>query len=457
MISRRNFLSNSALSLLASLIGMPALGTNSANSRVWKNWSGGQECHPQNILVPDDEQALIKALKELSASKGKIRPVGFGHSFSPLVPTDETLISLSRLSGLIDSDSDSNQATIWAGTRMSAMGEPLSKEGQALMNMADIDRQSLAGAIATSTHGTGMSLGSLSSYITHLSLVTQDGILIECSENQSREIFQAAKVSLGSLGLITRIGMQNRETYRLKKTTWGETTNTVLERAEELSKKHRHFEMFPMVNSDMAIVQTIDETSEELTPIPGPDAEGDETLRTLQEFGGYLPWLRRWLTNSAVEEMHAVSVVGNSWEILANIRNLKFNEMEYQVPRESGPDCLREILSTIEANDVDIVFPLEYRYVHSDDAWLSMFHEKESCSISVHHFSDYDYKPYFDLVEPIFWKYGGRPHWGKIHSLSARELKPLYPRWDDFLSIRKRLDPNDRLMNDHLKKIFNSG
>lgn len=452
MIKRRAFLSNTCLSLIASLTGVPFIDLKAASEqRIWKNWSGGQNFNPQDVLAPRDEQKLVDAL---SKAKGNLRPVGAGHSFSALVPTEGSLVSLSRLNGMIDADAATQQSTFWAGTRMSDMGAPLKEVDQGLFNMADIDRQSLAGAIATATHGTGASLGSLSSYVTGLTLLTPDGIMIQCDDKRSADIFHAAKVSLGSLGIITRIRMQNRPAYRLKKTTWGETTETVLDRVDQLVKNHRHFEMFPMVNSDMAIVQTIDETTEELTAIPGPDTEGDETLRTLQDFGGYLPWLRRWLTNSAIEEMKPLSVVGESWQILPSIRNMKFNEMEYQIPLEAGPECLREILKTIESNGVDIVFPMEYRYVKGDDAWLSMFYQRDACSISVHHFADFDYRPYFDLIEPIFWKYEGRPHWGKIHSLTAKELKPLYARWDDFLSVRQRLDPKGIFLNDHLKQLF---
>ena len=454
-MKRRTFLSHSSLAFLASLLGLPPLAKAAQNSpKHWANWSGSISCQPENIVVPGSEHELINILTKATREKKQIRPVGFGHSFSRLVPTNDTLVSLSRLTGLVSTDDKTLQSVFLAGTRMSEMGQALQEKSQALPNMADIDRQSLGGAIATSTHGTGISLGSLSSYVTGLTLVTPDGIRMECDNRQSSDIFQAAKVSLGSLGFITRLQLQNRDAFRLKKTTWGENTHAVLEKAEELMASHRHFEMFPMVNSDMAIVQTIDETQEELTDIPGPDPEGDEMLRNLQEFGGYLPWLRRWLTNSAIEEMKPFSFVGESWQVLPSIRNLKFNEMEYQIPLEAGPDCLREILSTIEKEGVDIAFPLEYRYVKGDDIWLSMFNGRDSCSISVHHFADYDYKPYFSLIEPVFWKYGGRPHWGKVHTLTAKELKPLYPRWDDFLNIRQRLDPDNRMANEHLKKLF---
>ncbi|MDH5738317.1 MAG: FAD-binding protein [Gammaproteobacteria bacterium] len=455
MINRRKFLGNASLTFLASLLGLPGIQLPaSASARQWKNWSGLLSCHPEAVMVPESEHELIRLLTSPETGTRHIRPVGYGHSFSPLIPTNDILLSLSRLSGLVSTESQTSEATFLAGTRMSDMGMALQDNGQAFINMADIDRQSLAGAISTSTHGTGADLGSLSSYVTGLTLVTPDGIRLECDSKRSPDIFQAARVSLGALGVITRIRLKNRETYRLKKTTWGEKTHSVLERAEELLRTHRHFEMFPMVNSDMAIVQTIDETSEALTDIPGPDTEGDETLRKLQEFGGYLPWLRRWLTNSAIEEMQPMSFVGESWQVLPSARNMKFNEMEYQIPLAAGPQCLKEILATIEKESVDIVFPLEYRYVKGDDVWMSMFNGRDSCSISVHHFADYDHRPYFDLIEPIFWKYEGRPHWGKIHTLSAKTLQPLYPHWDDFMSIRERLDPGGRMLNKHLSKLF---
>ena len=165
-------------------------------------------------------------------------------------------------------------------------------------------------------------------------------------------------------------------------------------------------------------------------------------------------WLRRGGFLWFVEQMEVSDMVGESYDILSNVRNTRFNEMEYEIPLEAGPECLREILRTIEKQNVDIAFPLEYRYVKGDDIWLSMFHGRDSCAISVHQFADIDYRPYFDLIEPIFWKYEGRPHWGKLHTLKADRLRNLYPRWQDFMEVRSALDSQRRFLNDHLHQVF---
>lgn len=448
--------------MLAPIVGIPIVGIPIVSARHasaaqnttigWRNWSGGQSCNPTNRFAPASEEELAKIIADTS---GTIRLVGAGHSFSPLVPTDDTIISLARMSGLIDSDAAKLQATFWAGTRMSDMGKPLLDIGQGMINMADIDRQILAGAISTSTHGTGAKLGSASSYVTGLSIMTAGGEVVECTREQNPEIFQAGRVALGSLGVMTRIGTQNRERYRLKEKMWVEEIESVLARDAELRNSNRHFEMFPMVHSDMAIVQTINFTDEEPTANEvADDDSGEDLMRFLQDYGGMFPWLRRWMINWFVRQMGEIDTVGESYDILSNVRNTRFNEMEYEIPAESGPECLREILSTIEKHNVDIVFPLEYRYVKADDIWLSMFYGRDTCAISVHQFADVDYRPYFDLIEPIFWKYEGRPHWGKLHTLKADRLRNLYPRWQDFMEVRNSLDTGNRFLNDHLHGVF---
>jgi len=455
--ARRTFLKGAGWSVLAPIVGIPTLSSRQVKAAQntpigWRNWSGGQSCTPVNRFAPGSENELAKIIADTS---GTIRLVGAGHSFSPLVPTDDTIVSLARMAGLIGSDAATHQATFWAGTRMADLGKPLLDIGQGLTNMADIDRQILAGAVSTSTHGTGATLGSVSSYVTGLSLMTASGEIIECSSELNPDIFQAARVALGSLGVMTRIEIQNRERYRLKERIWTEEIESVLARDTELRNGNRHFEMFPMVHSDMAIVQTINFTDEETTEsVVADDDGGDELMRFLQNYGGVFPWLRRWMINWFVGQMEEISMVGESYDILSNIRNTRFNEMEYEIPLEAGPECLREILRTIEKHNIDIAFPLEYRYVKADDIWLSMFHGRDTCAISVHQFADIDYRPYFDLIEPIFWKYEGRPHWGKLHSLKADRLQGLYPKWQDFMEVRNSLDPDNRFLNDHLHEIF---
>ena len=262
-------------------------------------------------------------------------------------------------------------------------------------------------------------------------------------------------MSLGSLGVITRMTLQNRDSYRLKSKSWIQPIEDVLDGFDESAAKHRHFEMFPLTHSDYAITLAIDETTDPINnppPSPEEDAAFGEAMRGWTEVP---PRERLPLVNALAEQIGVSEAVDVSYKILSNIRNNRFNEMEYSVPVEAGAECLREVLHTIIEKEVDVVFPLEYRYVSRDDTWLSMSSgDEDHAAISIHRTAEEDYRPYFDLIEPIFWKYGGRPHWGKVHSLGAEQLSRLYPRFRDFLEIREGLDPTGRMLNEHLRNLF---
>jgi FAD/FMN-containing dehydrogenase len=232
-------------------------------------------------------------------------------------------------------------------------------------------------------------------------------------------------------------------------------TDEVLGQFDEQAAKHRHFEIFPLTHSDYAIALATDETDE---PINNPTAPPEEAAAFDNAMRGWMqvpPEQRKPLVNGLAEMIEPSSRVDVSHRILANVRNNRFNEMEYSVPLAAGAECLEEVLRTIEQKRIDVVFPLEYRYVAADDTWLSMSSGHEGhAAISIHRIATEDYRPYFDIIEPIFWKYQGRPHWGKVHSLGAKELMELYPEFGRFSELRKELDPEGRMLNDHLRKLF---
>jgi len=439
----------------SSLAALAMAGTRTSQGAEaplpWRNWSGGQQCVPAGRFAPGTEDELLDFLVR---SKGALRPVGAGHSFSGLVPTDGTLLVLDRLSGLRQHDAATYRATFGGGTRIADMGAPLDQVGQGMVNLADIDRQTLAGAIATSTHGTGIDFGSLSTFVTRVKLATVRGEILNVDAAHHPDVFAAVRCNLGALGVVTEVELANRASYRLKERMWTAPVEEVLETFEDSARTHRHFEMFPMVHSDYAIVQAIDETDDALNP-EVPDPEADAAFDAMMRGGAKMPVALRAATfDAALKSIPPSENVDVSYRILANVRNGRFNEMEYELPREAGADCLREILRTIRDQEIDIAFPLEYRYVKGDDISLSMFHGRDSASISVHNFWDIDYRPYFAVIEPIFWKYEGRPHWGKVHTLTAERLRTLYPAWQTFLDIRADLDPEGRLLNDHLRTVF---
>ncbi len=457
-ISRRDILKRLAsAATLASAGGLPVLAQAARPERIipWRNWSGAQSCIPAQRAAPGSVDELAQLIR---ASSGGIRPVGSGHSFSALVPTDGTILSLARLTGLVDHDADSLQAEFQAGTPMSEMGEPLKGIGQALPNMADIDYQTLAGALATSTHGTGVDYGSYSTQVVGLQLVDGQGQVLDCDAQNNPEMFNAARVSLGALGVLTRVRLQNRKAFRLKEKMWLAKTEELLEDIENLKRENQHWEMQVLTNSDYAASITLNETQDAATATGDEEDEGGNSwvraIEKLDKYGSDFPRARHAIMNLIARTADFEERVADSFKIYANVRNIRFNEMEYSVPAEAGPDCLREILSTIHERNLPTWFPIEYRYVQADDIPLSMFEGRASCAISIHQYYQMDYHNFFAAVEPIFWKYEGRPHWGKLHTLNARHLAKLYPRWQDFQNARSALDPAGKFLNAHLRSVL---
>lgn len=446
-MNRRRFLARSTLLGLFAAAGA-GFARASSSTVPWRNWSGNLVAYPRARFSARDEDDLVRFLR---GTRGPIRPVGSGHSFSALVPTGGDLVVIERIRGLISRDDANLTATFGAGATLAETGPLLDAAGQAMFNLPDIDRQTLAGAIATATHGTGLHLPCLSAYVKSLRLVTSEGEILDVDADSDRDLLAAARVSLGALGVITRITMQNRRPYRLRQRTWVERTDDVLERFDELAAAHRHFEIFPLTHSDYSLALSTDETTEAVNNPPSQEQEAFEHLLRLLEIP---PAERKPLIDGMARQIEPEERVDASYRILSTVRANRFYEMEYSVPLRAGAECLREILRTILERQVDVVAPLEYRYVARDDAWLSMNSgEAEHAAISVHQ-AGRDHRPYFELIEPIFWKYGGRPHWGKIHSLGARDLQRLYPDFERFLELRERLDPRGRLLNEHLAHLF---
>lgn len=421
----------------------------------WRNWSGAQVCLPAQRLAPASEDELASLLK---TAVGTVRPVGSGHSFSALVPTDDNLLSVGRLTGLISHDAATRQATFGAGTLLSQVGGPLEAQGLALENLSDIDYQSLAGLLATSTHGTGLRFGSMSTQVAGMRLVTPSGEVIDCGETNQPEIFNAARVSLGALGVVSRVTFQCRDAFKLEEKMELRRTEDYLDDIDNLIENNDHWEMQVLTHSDYALGIWLNESDKPATGDADSEDEGGNEfvglIETLHKYGSDFPALRRALFNAIASVVSFDHRVGRSYQIFANVRNVRFNEMEYEVPREAGPDCLREILAVIKAQNLDTWFPIEYRYVQGDDIWLSQFQGRDSASISIHQSYAMDYHSVFKVIEPIFWKYGGRPHWGKLHTLNAGALKRLYPHWQDFAAVREALDPAGKMLNGHLRSVL---
>ncbi|AXE30689.1 FAD-dependent oxidoreductase [Chromobacterium phragmitis] len=420
----------------------------------WRNWSGLQSCAARELATPGDEAELAKLLHEAARTGVPLRCVGAGHSFSPLVPTAGKLVSLDRMSGLLSHDAAAGEATLLAGTRIGLLARLLDEKGLALRNQPDIDAQSYAGAISTATHGTGAGLPALHADARALRLLTPSGLALDCGKGRDDDLLQAARVSLGSLGVIARATVAALPAYHLQRKLWLLPAQDMLEAAPELARRHRHFEFYylPFTGYAAAIVHDI-------RP-PGPasrPASADEDmlreLRRLRDWLGGMPALRRWTARRLIDPDLSELAFDKSWRLLSTVRPTRFNESEWHVPREAGIACVREVIDKLERRN-DVFFPLEFRFVKADDAWLSPFYRRDSCSIAIHAAAGEPHDYLLTEIAPLFRRYEGRPHWGKLHPYGAADFAALYPRWSDFLKLRRELDPKGALLNHHLRRVF---
>lgn len=389
----------------------------------WHNWSGRLSASPKEIVRAGDEQAVVTAVARAAESGLRVRCVGAAHSHSQLVATDELLIDPADLAGVVRADREASQAVVGAGTRIADLGAPLRASGLALRNQGDIDRQAIAGACATGTHGTGPTLQNLSASVLGVRLVLADGTVVECDTDHEPELFQAARLSLGALGVATELRLALRPAYKLEEKMWLEDLDGVLDRIDELTGATRHFEFFWTPGRSRAACKALSET----------DAE---PRYPLAEEGRRLAW---------------------SYDVLANERNDKHSEMEYSVPAESGPACLRAVRQLVERDFPELAWPLEYRTLAEDDVWLSTAYRRPTVTISVHQGTDHDDEPLFRACEEIFRAYEGRPHWGKVHYLGGEALARIHEGWTDWWRVRDSVDPDGRFLNDYLVSLRTAG
>jgi FAD-linked oxidoreductase len=426
--------------------------TDAQGHLVWRNWSGIRHSYPQSRAMPASEDELAHILK---TSPAPIRAVGAGHSFMPLVPTDGTLLSLDAMAGLVASEGAS--VTVKAGTRLGALGPALAEHGRAMANLPDINKQSLGGALGTATHGTGKHLPALHGNVTSLRLATVDGNIVDCSAQKNSDLFNAARVSLGSLGIITEVKMDTVADRRLHRRVWLESFEQTLAHAEERWNTHRNFEFYAVPFTGLAANITHDETDSPAVPRgPETDSRFLEALRILRNLFSFSGPARKAAAQMLLASTPPEEAIDDGWKLLSTERPVRFNEMEFHLPADAQLAALREVVAAIEANRPDVFFPIEARRIAPDDAWLSPFQGGPRGSIAVHTYYKDEYKFLFELVEPILRRYGGRPHWGKLNSLNANAFAALYPRWKDFLELRRSLDPKGRLLNPYLNQLFSS-
>jgi FAD-linked oxidoreductase len=428
----------------------------------WQNWAGDERSLPAAVERPASIEECSAAIERARSEGWRVRAVGAGHSFSDIACSEGSLLTLGRLASVLDVDRSAELVRVQGGITIRALSRELAGHGLALENMGDIDAQSIAGAISTATHGTGARLRNISAQVTELTLVLADGSTLVCSQERDAEVFRAARVGLGALGVIAEVTLRCVPAFALRGVDAPAPLAQTLERFEELALGNDHFEFFVFPYAETALTRTNNRTEEPPRPRGRVSAYANDVLltnrafelacRAGRRFPSRIPQLNRLVTRLA----GSTERVDSSAAIFATPRLVRFTEMEYALPREHTPQAVRRVMELVARQGLAVPFPIEVRTAAPDDAFLSTAAGQESGFVAVHMYRGMAWEPYFRAVEAIMDELGGRPHWGKRHFQSAASLRPRYPDWDRFQAVRARLDPEGRFANDWTDRVLGS-
>jgi L-gulonolactone oxidase len=429
--------------------------------KLWSNWAGNQQCAPAAWERPDSEADLARVVKEAASEGRTVKAVGAGHSFTAAACTDGHLVDLSNLDKVLAWDRETDQVTVQAGISLSRLCEELDARGLALENMGDIAYQSIAGATATATHGTGTRFGNLSSRIVGMRLVTGDGSVLECSADQNADVLDVARVGVGALGIVSTLTIQAVPAFRLRAVEQAMPVDEVLADFDGFMSSTDHVEFYWVPHTRWALTKRNTRTDDPAVPRPkrtefmndllAPNIAFGAMCRVGRRFPRAIPRLAKLIPSAS----GPVEYVERSDKVFTSPRLVKFYEMEYAIPAEAVPEALGRVRTLVDRIGVPISFPVEVRVVAGDDIPLSTAHGRPTGYIAVHVYQGTRaYDQYFTGVEAIMNDYGGRPHWGKLHYQTAETLAPRYPRWDDFQAMRRRLDPEGRFANTYTDRVL---
>ena len=426
----------------------------------WRNWSGLATAHPARVQAPATPEQVAEAVRAAAEDGLRVRMHGTGHSFTDVAVTDGVLLQPHRLSGVVAVDRRAMTVTALAGTTLHELNARLEALGLALHNMGDVDPQTLAGAVSTGTHGTGGVTASLSGQLEALQLVTGDGALRTVSRDDDPDLFHAARVGLGAVGIITALTFRVEPAFTLHALEQPMAWQELLDRHGSLVEEHHHVDAYWFPHTDRCMVKTNDRTLDEPQPLSRARSYVDDELLSNSAFGVVDRLTTRWpRTVPAVNRVTARGWGRREYSDLSHrvfvaSRRVVFREMEYSLPREHGMAALREVRRLMEAEGWPVAWPVEIRATPPDEAWLSSTFGRDSVYLAFHVGSRTDHRPYFTGVERVLREHDGRPHWGKLHTRTAADLAPAYPRWADFAAVRDRADPGRLFANDYLERVL---
>jgi len=430
--------------------------------RTWRNWAGTATATPARWVHPSDPAEIGAALLAAGQDGLTVRAVGTGHSFTPIAATDGVALDLVNWTGIVSADTDSGHVTVRSGTTLHQLNKALDALGLALVNMGDVDAQTVAGALSTGTHGTGAKLGGMATQIVALELVLADGSIVSCSADERPDLFAAARIGLGALGVLSTVTLACEPTFVLAADERPEPIDELIANFAELAAGHDHFEFHWFPYGKNALVKRNNRRS------AGTPAEPMSAVRQFFEYEvmenialGLISRLNRAAPKTVrpaqrlIDSLLSVRSYSDiSHRVFVTPRNVRFVESEYAIPRAELPAVLGELRREIPKLPDPVAFPLEIRVAAADDIWLSTATGRDSAYIAVHQYQGMPYRQYFDLFESIVATVDGRPHWGKMHTLGADTLGKRYPRFADFRRLRAELDPEGRFDNPYLSRVL---
>jgi L-gulono-1,4-lactone dehydrogenase len=429
-------------------------------TETWTNWSGDQHCAPAQIARPTSEDELAQVVAQAAARGLKVRAVGAGHSFTDAACTDGLLVQTSGLQRVISADPESGLVTVQAGITLHELGPLNAQRRLALENQGDIDTQSVAGALATATHGTGARFGNLSTRVAAMRLVTASGDVVELTKESDPEGLLAARVSVGALGIASQITLQCVPLYTLTRLDKPLPLDDTLQRLDEHVDTNDHFEFFLWPYTRTAMTRSTMRSDDDPDPTPKWRRALQERFventvlgaicRSGRRFPRQVPRLNAMMAGALTESR----VQDHGYRVYAGIRNVRFTETEYAIPRAHAREALERSMELVERRRLPILFPFEVRFAAGDDAFLSTAHQRDTCYIAAHQYTGMEFESFFRGFEEIMNDYDGRPHWGKRHYQTAATLRERYPDWDRFQAVRARLDPDGVFTNDYTRRTL---
>lgn len=430
---------------------------------AWRNWAGNQVAHPATVEHPADVEAVARLVADAAAAGHRVKVAGSGHSFTDTAVTDGALLHLDRLATVLETDAATGLVTVQAGMPLHALNRTLASAGLAMSNLGDIDRQTVAGAISTGTHGTGARVGGLATQVRRLQVVLGDGSVVSCSATERPDLFSAARVGLGALGVVTAVTLQCEPAFVLHAREEAMPIDQVMADFDEMAERNQHFEFFWFPHTDSAMVKQNNRLlpTQEQQPLGRLRSWAEDELLANAAFsavcqvGRRRPSLIPQLNRRSVRLMGSRTYTAASHEVFSSPRRVRFVEMEYAVPRAAVGKALTAIRAVIDRERLMVSFPVEVRVAKGDDIPLSTAYGRDSAYLAIHMYrGGPDYERYFRAVERELMAMEGRPHWGKLHYRSSADLRPVYPQFEAFLAAREQADPARVFRNSYLDRVL---